>query len=357
MSPTKTKAKPPKAPPLLLDDALLEAAVLANPFLSVIPRGELKMLAVPAMLDHYMEQLAGIFKALGHPFSARELELLREKLGARLERGFREHPNSIVTLTYEPTDPPKKGLRCSFQSTSTPTDRNYETWVKLREPPLFGTHPDARVLSVARGISPPARVLDIGAGTGRNSLPLARMGFEVHALEPTASFAAQIRSDAEAEGLAVRVMQADVLDPRLALAPSSYRMAIVVEVVTSHFRDVAQLRTLLARMAELLSPGGLLLFDLFLTRGGYEPTPLVREMSQVVWSNLFTREELGEAMEGLPLRVISEVGEYEYERTHKPPEGWPPTNWYPGWASGRNLFRVSNDGLPVELVWVLCKRI
>ncbi|QDV33055.1 class I SAM-dependent methyltransferase [Tautonia plasticadhaerens] len=356
MSRTLSKPGQDEPVPLLQDHNLLERAVLAHPFFNTIPKGEVRFLAVPAMLGRYMERLSALFESLGHAFSEAELLQLREKLGARLERAFLQRANSYVTLAYEPVDPPRRGLKCSFRSTSVASEQHYESWVKHRKPPLFGSHPDARVMAVAGGIRPPARILDIGAGTGRNSLPLARLGHVVDAVEPTSSFVGQIRASAGAEGLSVEVHQGDVLDPALPLGAASYRLAIASEVVTSHFRSVAELRALFSRMAELIAPGGLLLFDVFLARGDYEPEPLVRQMSQVVWTNLFTRAELGEALRGLPFKTISETPEYEYERANLPPEAWPPTGWYPSWAQGRDLFRVANGGLPIELMWILCHR-
>ena len=51
----------------------------------------------------------------------------------------------------------------------------YEDWISTREPPLFGTEPDARVWALASEAADPSThpILDIGAGTGRNALALA----------------------------------------------------------------------------------------------------------------------------------------------------------------------------------------
>ena len=81
----------------------------------------------------------------------------------------------------------------------------YEDWISTREPPLFGTEPDARVWALANEAADPStyRILDIGAGTGRNALALARRGHPVDVVEMTPKFAAMIRSDAERESLDV----------------------------------------------------------------------------------------------------------------------------------------------------------
>ncbi|PRC55960.1 SAM-dependent methyltransferase, partial [Mycobacterium sp. ITM-2017-0098] len=74
----------------------------------------------------------------------------------------------------------------------------YDNWVATRKPPLFGSNPDARVSALAAEITDPgtARVLDIGAGTGRNALAMARRGHPVDAVELTPKFAEILRAEA-----------------------------------------------------------------------------------------------------------------------------------------------------------------
>lgn len=81
-----------------------------------------------------------------------------------------------------------------------------------RQPPLFGTEPDARVWALAGEAADPrsCRVLDIGAGTRRNSLALARRGHPVDAVEMTPIFAADIRAGAHREALDARAIRRDV---------------------------------------------------------------------------------------------------------------------------------------------------
>lgn len=51
--------------------------------------------------------------------------------------------------------------------------RSLRELISTREPPLFGTEPDARVWALANEAADARThpVLDIGAGTGRNALP------------------------------------------------------------------------------------------------------------------------------------------------------------------------------------------
>jgi 16S rRNA A1518/A1519 N6-dimethyltransferase RsmA/KsgA/DIM1 with predicted DNA glycosylase/AP lyase activity len=70
-------------------------------------------------------------------------------------------------------------------------------------------YPDAKVLDIAAQLGDPvsAPILDVGAGTGRNTLPLARLGNPVDVVELTPEFTEQIQAVATAEGLAINITQ------------------------------------------------------------------------------------------------------------------------------------------------------
>ena len=137
-------------------------------------------------------------------------------------------------------------------------DGAYNNWVATREPPLFGTEPDARVWALC-GSGPGSRhlpVLDIGGGTGRNALPLARRGHPVDVVEMTDKFAEIIRLEAARESLNIRVIQRDVFASRPEDLRRDYQMILLSEVV-SDFRGVEQLRSLFELASQCLAPGGL----------------------------------------------------------------------------------------------------
>jgi len=176
----------------------------------------------------------------------------------------------------------------------------YAGWVQNRKPPLFGAHPDAKLMDLAKSLGQPkdVPVLDVGAGTGRNTLPLAAAGFPVDAVELAPALAAVLREEVF-EGVGQRaVFEGDALDPSLGIPRATTSRPLLAEVVAFTFDD-EQIRKLFEQALNWLSPGGYLLFSAFLTGGGYKPEKMARQMSEVMWCCAFTRRELDEAGAGL----------------------------------------------------------
>ncbi|MDD4858449.1 MAG: class I SAM-dependent methyltransferase [Candidatus Krumholzibacteria bacterium] len=69
----------------------------------------------------------------------------------------------------------------------------------------FGLEPDDLILQFNRSLDRAGRVLDIGAGQGRNALFLARRGCAVDALEPSAVAVEQMRSRAADDMSSLRI--------------------------------------------------------------------------------------------------------------------------------------------------------
>ncbi len=61
--------------------------------------------------------------------------------------------------------------------------------------------------------SPPARVLDVGSGTGLVALTAARLGHEVTALDLSARMLAKLQESAAADGLEVRTVKGPATEP------------------------------------------------------------------------------------------------------------------------------------------------
>ncbi|HEY6558799.1 MAG TPA: class I SAM-dependent methyltransferase [Polyangiaceae bacterium] len=338
--------------------AILRQAMLKRLPRRVSGRGQMVVPALPSLLDHYVHNLISTFAALGRVFSQQEIAEVRKIMDEKLREGFAKSPYSKVIIDYATDAPPSTALTYTISYSVVTIADEYEGWVKNRKPPLFGKHPDAKVMEVAASLGPPAEVpvLDVGAGTGRNTFPLAEAGFPADALELAPALASVMREEVEKRGLSCRVIEGDVLDPELALPWGSYRLVILAEVLASHCRSTAQIRQLLEVAARLLTPGGVLLFSAFLTSSGYKPDPVSRELSEAMWCPLFTRRELDEAASGLPFTKVSDESVFEFEHDHLPESAWPPTGWFTEWSQGQDLFDLPAERAPIEMRWLLFRR-
>lgn len=316
--------------------------------------GEITLPAVPGMVEEYVSLCDDLFARLGREFSAEERIHVRTVLETQLAEAYSMSPRSSIVISYNAPIGLTLNYQISAQWWSLPD--TYENWISTREPPLFGTEPDARVWELANEAADPAthRILDVGAGTGRNTLPLARRGHPVDAVEMTPKFADMIRSEADQESLEVRVIVRDIFSAADELR-RDYQLIVVSEVV-SDFQTTQQLRNLFELAAQCLAPSGRLVLNTFVTHGDYIPDQTAREFGQHVYSCMFTRREISAAVAGLPLELVADDSVYEYEKAHLPAGAWPPTGWYADWASGLDVFPVGREMSPMELRWLVFKK-
>ena len=307
------------------------------------------------MLDEYVVMCLDTFAAIGVTFSEEEIGKLRDVLDGQASAAYAESPRSQIIISYE--SPGGSVVNYTVRAEWSSIESAYANWLETREPPYFGTSADARVLALADEEATPADapVLDIGAGTGRNALALARRGHAVDAVEMTGVFAEGIREVAAAEGLPVRVIEADMSAARAALR-HDYRLIVLSEVVTD-FRGTAQLREMFSLAARHLARGGRLVFNAFLCADGYVPDVAVRQLGEQTFSTVFTSDEIEAAVAGLPLALASDVATYDYERAHLPPEHWPPTNWFEQWSRGLDILDLPEGESPIELRWLVFDRL
>jgi len=339
------------------DPVTLKASVIRRLTKKIGVNGRVRLPAVPSLLEDYVENLRKMFASYGRVFSEVEIENLRKILDGKLKEGWAISPYAHVNVRYESEAPPKIGISYWVSTEISTIEDQYADWVKTRTPPLFGKHPDSKVMDLARSLGAPGDtpVLDIGAGTGRNTLPLARAGFPADAVELSPDLANILRNEAASEGLNVTLYQGDVLGEGMVLPKGRYRLVILCEVV-SHFRETSEVRKLFERTSELLAPGGLLAFSAFVPVGGYQPDQLARELAQVFWCSLFTRDEFKEASAGLGFSLLSEESVFEYEKKHVPAQDWPPTGWFEEWARGLDVYRLSIGKAPIDLRWMVYRK-
>ena len=197
-------------------------------------------------------------------------------------------------------------------------------------------------------------VLDLGAGTGRNALALARRGHPVDAVELSGQFAAILRQAAQQQSLPVQVIERDVFASQQDLR-RDYGLVVLSEVTTD-FRAAAELRQMFEIAAQCLAPDGALVFNVLLPRLGYTPDAAARELGLQVYSSIFTYPEVAAAASGLPLSLVADDSVYDYEQRHLPQGAWPPTGWYADWVSGLDVFDVPREESLIELRWLVWRK-
>lgn len=320
-----------------------------------VVNGNMTLPAVPSMLEEYVQMCGGMFKQFGVIFTNDQVDQLRAALKSELNKAFNASPRSEIVINYE--CPTGLMLHYTVASQWQSIESRYETWIATRKPPLFGTEPDAKVWSLAMMAQHPENlpVLDVGAGTGRNSMPLARRGHPVDAIEMTPKFAQIIRDEAQQEAVNIRVFQQDMFAPSDDLR-HDYWLIIVSEVV-SDLRTINELRAMLVLAAQRLAKGGHLVINAFLAKPDYVLDDVARELGQQCYTSIFTRKEFGAAASGLPLDLVSDESVYEFEKANLPAAAWPPTGWYEGWVSGQDVFDVEREKSPVELRWLAYQKI
>jgi tellurite methyltransferase len=133
------------------------------------------------------------------------------------------------------------------------------------------------------------RALDIACGAGRNAIELARMGFDVDAVDIAEAGLERARATAAAGGLRVAWRRAD-LDDGLPADLSGYDLIVVIRYLN---------RALLPLLPERLRPGGLLVCEIHMAADGPVAGPTSAEF----------RLEAGELVRLVPGIAIVEQAE------------------------------------------------
>ena len=319
-----------------------------------VTSGRIRLPAVPALLDDYQALCERSFAALGVTFNAEQQARLKSVLAGQLAAAYAASPRAEIVIAYE--SPVGLNVNYTVTPSAASLGETYDHWVATREPPYFGTTADARVTALAAESPSPAAcpVLDLGAGTGRNALALARRGHPVDAVELSGKFAAILREEAGRESLAVRVIEGDVF-ASLDDLRHDYGLVVLSEVV-SDFRTTAELRRMFELAATCLAPGGRLVFNVFLPQVGYTPDAAARELGLQVYTSIFTYPEVAAAVAGLPLSLVADDPVHDYEQQNLPAGAWPPTTWYADWVSGLDVFDVPRHESPIAMRWLVWRK-
>jgi 2-polyprenyl-3-methyl-5-hydroxy-6-metoxy-1,4-benzoquinol methylase len=145
----------------------------------------------------------------------------------------------------------KKATRYSGLARSNWPSNTYNRFVHQRQMGLVD-----ELLGDVRGL----RIADVGCGTGRASIHLAKRGARVTGFDFSPEALRVAKLDAEGEGLDIEFFTHDVLGPPRPDCREAFDVVLVLGCLTLACRNVAELDQALGHLAGLLVPGGKLLF-------------------------------------------------------------------------------------------------
>jgi ubiquinone/menaquinone biosynthesis C-methylase UbiE len=151
-----------------------------------------------------------------------------------------------------------------------------------------------------------ARILEVGAGTGRDAMSLASHGARVVAVDYTVASLDLLRRS-PVDG----VVGADAFDLPF---PDATFDVVYHQGLLEHFRE-ARAETLLRENVRVLRPGGFLLVDV---PQRWHPYTAIKHALMAAdrwfagWERSFSMRELHTVLHGLGLAVVSDYGEWMY---------------------------------------------
>lgn len=126
-------------------------------------------------------------------------------------------------------------------------DIPYEKWVKYIQDIL------------AQYNLKPEMVLDLGCGTGNVAIPMARLGYQVTALDLSTDMLAVAEQKSRTDGLNIKFIHQDMRQIDL---PANYDLVVSMCDSLNYLLEDADLKNVFTKIYELLNPGGLFVFDL-----------------------------------------------------------------------------------------------
>ncbi len=167
------------------------------------------------------------------------------------------------------------------------------------------------------------RVLELGAGSGRVTIPLARDGHEVVAVDQSRPMLAKLRARVAALPPAaasrVRVVEGDLRDFTV---PGKFPLVIAAFNVLEHLYTRGEFAACLARVAAHLAPGGAFAFDVQLPDLAW----LIRDPQKRWAKTRFTDPTTGRAMFYSTNHDYDPVGQIALIRLYyEPADGKGPT--------------------------------
>ena len=129
--------------------------------------------------------------------------------------------------------------------------------------PLYAARPDVSFY-VAEATAAAGAVLEVGCGTGRILLPIARAGAPIVGIDPSSGMLARCRAKLAAEPADVRERVAlHQLDIREADLGNTFQLVIAPFRVFQHIVTITEQLRFLEAVRRHLAPGGQFAFDVF----------------------------------------------------------------------------------------------
>lgn len=112
--------------------------------------------------------------------------------------------------------------------------------------------------------APKGKLLDFGAGTGRISIPLAKDGYKVTAVDCSSEMVEVLKSKAKTQNLNI-----DTFSELSKIDSTDFDMAISVFTVLGYITEKEEIKKVFDQIYNLLKSGGYYMFDLE-SKSGYE---------------------------------------------------------------------------------------
>ena len=136
--------------------------------------------------------------------------------------------------------------------------RHYDTISRLSFEDFYEDFTEFTLQELLQDLTPPARILDVGCGTGRLTLPLALRGFSVTGVDASAPMLAQLQEKADLLECPVETVTARIQDVP---AEASFEIVLCLFTVISYLSEEADLDASFQVMATALKDGGQLFLD------------------------------------------------------------------------------------------------
>ena len=159
----------------------------------------------------------------------------------------------------------------------------------------------------------PCSAMDIGAGEGRNSIWLAKQGFDVFAIEPSEVGANKIRQRAKECDVKISIFNTDIVTATKSLKDIGFAVALT----SLEHMDYEYLRLAITEIKRVLKPGGYIYTVVFTEEDpGYKKDLQNASECALFIKHYFKKDELKDMFSDFEILEYSEY--LKEDNTHGP---------------------------------------